>query len=71
MEQFKQFNIEKQATDVLPLAEGGEMTKAQVVKHLEDVIDLIKTKLIDKSNKKFEKIKPHWILGESGIEKMK
>lgn len=35
-----QINIEKQATDVLPLAEGGELTKTLVVKHLEDVIDL-------------------------------
>ncbi len=31
-------NIEKQATDVLPLPNGGSLTKAQVITELEDVI---------------------------------
>jgi starch-binding outer membrane protein, SusD/RagB family len=31
-------NIEKQATDVLPLPDGGSITKAQVISHLEDVV---------------------------------
>jgi starch-binding outer membrane protein, SusD/RagB family len=30
-------NIEKQATDVVPLAEGGSLTKAQVIAHLDDI----------------------------------
>lgn len=32
-------NIQKQATDVLPLADGGSLSKADVVAHLKDVID--------------------------------
>jgi len=32
-------NMEKQATAVIPLPEGGEVTKAMVVQHLEDVRD--------------------------------
>lgn len=32
-------NIEKQATDVLPLYDGSSMTKAEVIAHLEDVRD--------------------------------
>jgi hypothetical protein len=32
-------NIEKQATDVLPLADGGSITKAQVITHIEDVLE--------------------------------
>jgi len=40
-----------------------------ITDNIEDVVDLIKTKLIDKSNKKFEKIKPHWLLGEKEIYK--
>ena len=32
-------NIEKQATAVIPLPEGGEVTKGMVVQHLEDVRD--------------------------------
>jgi hypothetical protein len=32
-------NIQKQATDALPLTDGGSVTKADVVSHLEDVIN--------------------------------
>ncbi|SEU06514.1 Starch-binding associating with outer membrane [Draconibacterium orientale] len=32
-------NVEGQATDVLPLPEGGSISKAEVVTHIEDVID--------------------------------
>lgn len=32
-------NIEKQATEVLPLPDGGSITKAEVVAHIEDVIE--------------------------------
>lgn len=32
-------NIEKQATDVLPLPDGGSISRAEVIAHIEDVID--------------------------------
>ncbi len=34
-----QTNIEKSATDVLPLAEGGQVSKSDIISHLEDIIN--------------------------------
>ncbi|MGV8827238.1 MAG: RagB/SusD family nutrient uptake outer membrane protein [Breznakibacter sp.] len=39
-------NIEKQATDVLPLVDGGSISKADVIAHLEDVRDNSGYKLV-------------------------
>lgn len=39
-------NIEKQATDVLPLSDGGSISKADVIAHLEDVRDNSGYKLV-------------------------